>query len=88
LSVELVRQDRKMRYFTGYVFSFRLVRADGGIAFYKAKLGPWLKYLALRKDCFLFHEAPLYEQTSSIFRDYLAHPEWEVHCRGQDLAMT
>jgi type VI secretion system secreted protein VgrG len=88
LAVELVRHDRKMRYFSGYVFSFRLVRADGGIAFYEAKLGPWLKYLALRKDCFLFHEATLYEQTSSIFRDYLAHPEWEVHCRGQDLAMT
>ncbi|MGF6276052.1 type VI secretion system secreted protein VgrG [Massilia sp. UYP11] len=88
LCVELVRHDGALRYFTGYVFSFRLVRTDGGVAFYEARLGPWLKYLSLRKDCFLFHNATLYEQTTSIFRDYLAHPEWEFRRHGDDPAMT
>lgn len=88
LSVELVRHDGSLRHFTGYVFGFRLVRAEGGIAFYEARLGPWLKYLSLRKDCFIFHNATLYEQTTSIFRDYLAHPEWELRRHGEDLAMT
>jgi len=88
LSVQLVRHDGTLRYFTGYVFSFRLVRTDGGVAFYEASLGPWLKYLSLRKDCFLFHNATLYEQTASIFRDYLAHPQWECHRHGEDRPMT
>jgi len=43
LSVELVRHDGTMRYFTGYVFSFRLARTDGGVAFYEAKLGDKVK---------------------------------------------
>lgn len=34
-----------MRYFSGYVFSFRRSHADGGITFYEAKLGPWLRFL-------------------------------------------
>ncbi|MGF6183862.1 type VI secretion system secreted protein VgrG [Massilia sp. UYP32] len=88
LSVELVRHDGTLRHFTGYVFSFRLLRTDGGIAYYEAKLGPWLKYLSLRKDCFLFHNATLYDQTTSIFRDYLAHPDWDFRRYGEDPAMT
>ncbi len=70
LSVELVCQDGTLRHFTGYVFSFRLLRTDGGVAFYEARLGPWLKYLALRRNCLLFHNASLYDQTASIFRGY------------------
>jgi type VI secretion system secreted protein VgrG len=88
LSVELVRHDGQLRYFTGYVFSFRLVRTDGNVAFYEAKLGPWLKYLQLRKDCFLFHNATLYDQTASIFSDYCAHPQWDFRRHGDDPAMT
>jgi type VI secretion system secreted protein VgrG len=63
LSVELVRHDGGIRYFTGYVFSFRFIRTDGGVAFYEASLGPWLKYLDLRRNCFLFHDATLYGRT-------------------------
>lgn len=55
LCVELVRQDGSLRYFTGYVFSFRFVKTDGDVAFYEARLGPWLKYLSLRTNCMLFH---------------------------------
>lgn len=88
MSVQLVRHDGTLRYFTGYVFSFGLVRTDGGFAVYEARLGPWLKYLALRKNCFIFHNATLYDQTTSIFRDYFAHPEWDCRRYGEDLAMT
>jgi type VI secretion system secreted protein VgrG len=88
LSVELVRQDGEIRYFTGYVFSFRFVKTDGNVAFYEASLGPWLKYLDLRKNCFLFHDATLYDQTRRIFSDYQAHPDWVYRGHGDDLAMT
>lgn len=59
LCVELVRQDGTLRYFTGYCFAFRLKRADGAIAFYEARLGPWFKYLSLRTNNYLFHNKPL-----------------------------
>jgi type VI secretion system secreted protein VgrG len=75
--VELVRQDGTLRYFTGYCFSFCLKKVDGGLAFYEAELGPWLKFLSLRKDNYLFHNETLYEQTSSIFSDYGVLPDWD-----------
>lgn len=88
LCVELVRQDGGLRYFTGYVFSFRFVKTDGNVAFYEATLGPWLKYLTLRKNCMLFHGMTLYEQTRSIFQEYRALPEWEFRRHAEDLPMT
>ena len=88
LCVELVRQDGSLRYFTGYVFSFRFVRTDGDVAFYEARLGPWLKYLSLRTNCMLFHGVRLYEQTRRIFEHYSVLPDWEFRHHGQDLPVT
>jgi type VI secretion system secreted protein VgrG len=88
LSIEMVRQDGSLRYFSGYVFSFRRLHSDGGITFYEAKLGPWLKFLSLRKDNYLFHNKTLREQSESIFRDYGTHPQWDWWVTGDDPAMT
>jgi type VI secretion system secreted protein VgrG len=88
LNIELVRKDGSLRYFSGYVFSFRRRHSDGGITFYEAKLGPWLKFLSLRKDNYLFHNKTLREQTESIFRDYGSYPQWEWRVTGEDPAMT
>lgn len=87
LSVELVQQGGTLRYFSGYCFSFRLKKAEN-IAFYEAKLGPWLRFLCLRKDSFLFHNATLRRQTESIFSDYGAHAVWDYKVYGEDKAMT
>ena len=88
LSIELVRQDGSLRYFSGYVFSFRCCRSDGGITFYEAVLGPWLKFLSLRKNSVLFHGKNLRDQADAIFRDYgaLARYDWRV--TGDDHVMT
>ena len=77
LCVELVRKDGTLRYFNGLVFRFGLKKVDGGIAYYEAKLGPWLNYLSLRKDNYLFHNASLYAQTASIASDYGALADWD-----------
>ena len=45
ICVKLLRDDGSFRYFNGYVFTFRLVKTDGGIAFYEADMGPWMRYL-------------------------------------------
>ncbi|NHZ78997.1 type VI secretion system tip protein VgrG [Massilia sp. CCM 8695] len=88
MTVELVRGDGCLRYFSGYVFSFRLVTTDGGFAFYEALLGPWVKYLSLRKDNYLFHGKSLHDQTHSIFDDYATLPDWDCRIHGEDPPMT
>ena len=88
LNIELVRRDGSLRYFSGYVFSFRRRHSDGGITFYEAKLGPWLKFLSLRKDNYLFHNKTLREQMESICQDYSTYPQWEWRVTGNDPVMT
>ncbi len=88
LAVELVRQDGTLRYFTGRVFRFGLKKVDGGLAYYEARLGPWLDYLALRKDNYLFHEATLRDQTAGIFADYGGVADWDWRVAGAARPMT
>lgn len=88
LSVELVRGDGTLRYFTGYVFHFSLKKVDGALAYYEARLGPWLNYLSLRKDNYLFHGATLYDQTRSIFGDYRGLAVWDWRVHSEDRPMT
>ncbi|MGZ5198874.1 MAG: type VI secretion system Vgr family protein [Telluria sp.] len=88
LSVELVRGDGSLRYFSGYVFSFRRCHSDGSITFYEAHLGPWLKFLSLRKDNYLFHGKNLREQTETILRDYSTLPRWEWRVTSDDPVMA
>lgn len=88
VTIELVRGDGSLRYFNGYVFEFSLVRTDGAVAFYSMLLKPWLAYLKLRRDSYIFHDATLRDQTASIFADYGAHPDWDCRLRGEDARMT
>ncbi len=87
VTVELVREDGSMRYFNGYVFEFRRVRADGGQVYYEMLLLPWMAYLRLRQDNYLFHNKTLIQQTDEIFADYrLRASELRIH--GDDPEMT
>ncbi len=88
LCVELVRRDGSLRYFTGRVFSFGLKTVDGGVSFYEAKLGPWYKYLSMRKDNYLFHYTTMYEQTASIFGDYGGLADWDWRVQGANEVLT
>ncbi|WP_426170451.1 type VI secretion system Vgr family protein [Pseudoduganella sp. R-34] len=88
LCIELVRGDGTLRYFTGYCFAFRLKRTDGAVAFYEAQLGPWLKYLSLRKNSYLFHNKNLHGQTETILGSYGALPDWDWRVAGMDPQMT
>ncbi|NHZ83394.1 type VI secretion system tip protein VgrG [Massilia sp. CCM 8695] len=88
LCVQLVRRDGTLRYFTGIVFSFSLKTADGGVSYYEALLGPWYKYLAMRKDNYLFHYTTMYQQTASIFGDYGSLAEWDWRVSGATEVLT
>ncbi len=87
VTVELVREDGSLRYFNGYVFEFRHVKTDGGFAFYDMVLLPWLAYLRLRRDNYLFHGKTLLEQTEEIFGDYEMR-DWDTRIEGADTAFT
>lgn len=88
LNVALVRRNGSLRYFSGYAFSFRRCHSDGGITSYEATLGPWLKFLSLRKDSHLFHGKSLRDQTAEIFQDYGYHAQWSWRVKGDDPVMT
>ena len=87
LCIELVRADGTLRYFSGYCFTFRLKKA-GNISLYEAILEPWLRYLSLGKDNYIFHGKTLREQTEIILSDYSTHASWDLRLTGNDPRMT
>ncbi|WP_227470351.1 type VI secretion system Vgr family protein [Massilia sp. YMA4] len=88
LCVSLVQADGSLRPFTGYITSFKLVKTDGGVAFYEAVLRPWLAYLRLRKNNRLFHEQGLREQAEAILAGYGGLPVWEWEVAGEQPQFT
>ena len=80
VTIELVREDGSIRYFNGYVFEFRLIKADGGQFYFDMVLLPWVAYLRLRRDNYLFHDRTLLDQTEDIFGDHAV--------RDSDLRIT
>ncbi|KAA0091706.1 type VI secretion system tip protein VgrG [Paraburkholderia sp. T12-10] len=88
LAVQLLREDGSFRYFNGYVFSFRLVKTDGDIAFYEAELGPWLRYLTLSKRNRLFSQLSIRGQIAAVFDNHGTLPVWEWKVRQRDTPMT
>lgn len=87
LAVELVKSDGTLRYFTGYVFDFRRIRSNGGVTFYEARLGPWLKFLRFRQNSHLFHFKNLNDQAHAIFQNYPGYVNWTRCVIGDDPVM-
>ncbi len=87
VTVSLVREDGSMRYFNGYVFEFQFVKTDGGHAYYRMQLAPWMAYLRLRRDYYLFHSKTVQQQTTDIFNDYPV-ADWQARIHGEDAGMT
>jgi type VI secretion system secreted protein VgrG len=88
LCISLVLTDGSLRPFTGYVTSFKLVKTDGGVAFYEATLMPWLAYAHLRRNNRLFHARSLREQAETIFAGYGGLPAWEWEVAGEQPQLT
>ena len=88
LNIELVRQDGSLRYFSGYVLSFQRCHSDGSITFYEAKLGPWLKFLNMRKNSYLFQGKKLRDQTEDILKNYGSHAQWDWRVTSDDPVIT
>ncbi|WP_273028640.1 type VI secretion system Vgr family protein [Massilia timonae] len=88
LCISLVQHDGNLRPFTGYIASFKLVKTDGGLAFYEAMLVPWLAYARLRRNNRLFHAQSLSQQAETIFAGYGSLPVWEWTVAGEQPQRT
>jgi type VI secretion system secreted protein VgrG len=87
VTISLVREDGSLRYFNGYVTEFCFLRADGGFAFYRMVLEPWLAFAKLRKDNVSFHGKSVIELTELTFAHY-RQADWQMHLIGDDPRMT
>lgn len=86
-TVSMVRNDGSLRYFNGYIAEFRLIEADGGLAFYEMVLKPWLSFTRLTEDCYSFHGRNIEEITEDTFADYLER-DWKVRLIGTQPELT
>jgi len=76
-TISLVREDGSLRYFNGYVTEFSFLRSDGGFAFYRMLLEPWLAFARLRKNCMSFHNKNVLEITQETLRHY-SQANWQM----------
>jgi type VI secretion system secreted protein VgrG len=87
VTISLVREDGSLRYFNGYVTEFRFLRADGGFAFYRMVLEPWLAFTKLRKDNRSFLGKSVIELTELTFAQY-RQADWRTHIIDDDPRLT
>ncbi|WP_058048671.1 type VI secretion system Vgr family protein [Janthinobacterium sp. Ant5-2-1] len=87
VTISMVRDDGTLRYFNGYVGEFCLLRADGGFAWYRMVLQPWLAFARLRQDNVSFHGQSVMQLTESTFAHY-EQRDWKTGIHGDDPQIT
>lgn len=88
VTISLTLSNGGVRYFNGHIFEFALLKTDGGVAWYRMVLKPWMVYLKLRNDYYLFHDADLLTQTQEVFKDYLSIAKWRSDISGEMPTIT
>jgi len=87
VTISLVRQDGSLRYFNGYITQLSFLRADGGFAFYRMVLEPWLAFARLRKDNVSFHGKSVQQITEETLKHY-RQADWHMHVFEEDPPLT
>jgi type VI secretion system secreted protein VgrG len=87
VTISVVREDGSLRYFNGYITEFSFLRADGGFAFYRMVLEPWLAFAKLRNDNISFHGKSVIELTELTFAHY-RQADWHAAVIGDYPRMT
>lgn len=77
VSLRLLQADGSYKPWHGYVLEAAQLGADGGVARYRLVTGPWLAFLALRRDSFVFQDKTALDIVEDVFRD---HPSahWRI----------
>ncbi|NRF69454.1 type VI secretion system tip protein VgrG [Aquincola sp. S2] len=72
MTLSLLQPDGGYKPWHGYVTEAAQLGADGGLARYRLVMRPWLHFLALRRDCFVYQD----RDARAIFEDVFAdHPQ-------------
>lgn len=87
VTISLVRDDGKLRYFNGHIFSLRFVKNDAGFCHYELILKPWLAFLRHSRNSYLFNGMTLQEQITQLFSRYDGC-DWTTTALDADDAMT
>ncbi|MEG1118334.1 MAG: type VI secretion system Vgr family protein, partial [Janthinobacterium sp.] len=87
VTISMVRNDGSLRHFNGYVGEFRLLRSDGGFAFYQMVLQPWLAFSRLRMDNVSFHGRTVIDISETTFNHYLQR-DWQNRLHEEKAILT
>jgi len=70
------------RPFHGHISHVARLGADGGFTRWRLHIDPWLHWLALRSDAWVFQDMDVLDITEAVFADYLAQgalqPAWRI----------
>jgi type VI secretion system secreted protein VgrG len=70
ITVSLKQADGSYRPWHGYVAEAAQLGSDGGLARYRLLMRPWLSWLGLRLDTFVYQDLTSLDIAQDIFRDY------------------
>ncbi|PWF46704.1 type VI secretion system Vgr family protein [Massilia glaciei] len=83
VTISLVREDGSLRHFNGYVFEFRMIKADGGFVYYGMVLRPWLAFTTLRVNSMSFLHKNVIGITEATF-DHYHDRDWNTRLLHKD----
>ncbi len=85
MTVGLRQADGAYAPWHGYVLQAAQLGSDGGLARYRLTMGPWLAWLALRLDCFVFQDRTALQIVEEVFADYPG-AQWRLQVGEDTLA--
>ncbi|WP_374587955.1 type VI secretion system Vgr family protein, partial [Ideonella dechloratans] len=79
MTVGLRQADGTYAPWHGYVTEAAQLGSDGGLARYRLVMAPWLDFLKLRRDSFVFQDMTVTQILDDVFADYpQAQWRWEL----------
>jgi type VI secretion system secreted protein VgrG len=85
MTVSLKQADGRYVPWHGYVTQAAQLGSDGGLARYRLTMGPWLTWLGLRRDSFVFQDKTALEIIEDVFADY-PQAQWRLQVSDDTLA--
>ncbi|MFC7517184.1 type VI secretion system Vgr family protein [Herbaspirillum sp. GCM10030257] len=83
-SVGIQQADGSEHYVNGYINSFAFTSADGGFAFYKAEIVPWLAFLKRRINSRIFQNKSVIDVLKTVFsEDYPGLADFEFRVQEE-----
>ncbi len=85
MTVSLKQADGGYKPWHGYVTQAAQLGSDGGLARYRLTMGPWMNWLALRMDSFVFQDKTAIQIIEDVFADYPA-AQWRLALGDETLS--